>query len=335
MSIRRLDSSKRTRRPGPPRPSVTRSRRGSSTSSVIIAAALLLMWGGFALGWYFAVVVSMLGAAAATVVLARRRPDITVSVVTAVLATAAPATLIAVGVNSGRPLSDVMPLAMFAFSGPAPTLWAWTFPPVISRPVNAIIGSLILLAGMTVQWFAGAAAAGVLYAALLTSFAVIFLRYHRALRRIEDFPVTDDGWTDIGRRILNAGPVQQLLVGHGRAVAVFHRDQPGDLDADQLQALVGSAVPLARWLRLPLSRVQPVVLGGRPGSDWTRELVNDGQAASYLPIGNAAALPDICAAFAADDHTHYASRAVQRWLNRHVIYRAAALGRPHSEFTHA
>ena len=241
-----------------------RRRRIRRIPTLLIAGVLLALWGIFALGWYFAVVVAIAAVTAAAVVLTRRRPDVAAAAATALITSAAPIVLIAVGADSGRPLAEITPLLMFTFAGPLPTLAAWMCRPVISRPLNAVLGSAILLTGAAVQWFLGAAGGWVLYVALLAALTVIAVRYRRALRRTRAHFTTDHaGWTDLGRRALNPGSTPQLLIGHGRAVAVFTHDETPAPTAAQLQGYVSAAIGLADRLMLTPARVQPVVVQAR------------------------------------------------------------------------
>lgn len=316
---------RRTLTAGDSNPGRRRARRLFPT--LLTAGVLLALWGIFTLGWYSAVVAAIAATAAAAIVLARRRPDAASAVATALITSAAPLILIAVGADNSRPLADITPLLIFSFAGPLPTLAAWMCRPLTSRSLNALLGSGSLLAGTAVQWFLGAAGSWVLYTALLTALSVIAVRYGRALRRtLAQFSTDNAGWTDLGRRALTPGSTLQLLIGHGRAVAVFTHDDTPAPTAAQLQGYVIAATGLADRLMLAPARVQPVVIQAGAGTDWRREMVNDGVAASAVPIAGPAALPAICAAFAAAHRAPAArARLLRRRLDQRLIRRATAV----------
>jgi len=298
---------------------VLRSRR--NRPALIVGAVLMIVWCWFVLGSDFPLLLAVLATAAGGVWVLRRQRDVAACMAIGTVAAAAPtvACLVVMGhaADSTGAADVVAVLTGYILVSPIPTLLAFLQqPPVISRPVNALVGSVILLLGAVPVVVFGDHGDGapMLAGALLVSGATVWIRQRRAGHAlVADLPV-EDGWTDLGTRTLPDGTtVHRLLLGRGHAVAAARSGTPTPGQAALARA-VHRAGTVADTLGLPASRVQPVILTGT-GTERQRRVVTTGQATASVIITGTAGLSAV---------TGTAPR--RRWIaTRRPLLTAAAL----------
>jgi hypothetical protein len=278
------------RRVGAGASSRTRRRR----PAVLVAGVLLLAWLWVVLGSDLPLLLTVLAAAAGATAGLRRRPEYAAGVAVAIGTAAAPAVTCLIVMTEQAPgAADVVAvLTGYILVAPIPAMLAFSRrPTVIRRPVNALLGSLILLLGTVPVVMIGDRGDGapMLAGALLVSGATVWIRQQRAGHAlVADLPV-EDGWTDLGTRTLPDGTtVHRLLLGRGHAVAAAHSgtSTPGPAALDRA---VHRAITVADTLGLPASRVQPVLLTGT-GAGLQRRVVTTGQATASVIITGTAGL---------------------------------------------
>ena len=301
-------------------------RRRRRRPAVLVAAVLLLVWGWVVLGSDLPLWQAVLAVAAAAGCVLRRRRDLAGGLAVAVGAAAAPtmACLIVMSRQAPGAADVVAVLTGYILVSPIPTLLAFSQrPPVISRPINALIGSVILHLGAVPTALFGDHGSGapLLAGFLVASSATVWARQRRATAALLAGLSTDDGWTDLGRRTLpDGGSVHRLLLGRGSAIAVASSD--ATVCPATLVRALNRAVAVADTLGMPVSRVQPVVLTTAVQGGLERRLVNTGAAAASVIVTGASGLPGIT------------RTAPRHWAtSRRVLVTAAALptrseGRP-------
>ena len=284
-----------------------------------IAAIILLSWLWAALHdqlWFALAFLSILVAVGWVV---RFRRDILASIVTVLLTAAILALLVIRAVNSQAPGADAVAAVLTGhiIAAPVPTLVAWTLrPTLISRSVNSVIGStiLVLAAAPVVVWSDHGYGTAILIAALVTSCSVVVCRHRRAwARRTVDLPVTADGWTDLGRRIVPSGTTR-LFVGHGHALtALTVSVEP--ITPRLLHRAMQHSVDAAAAIGLPACRVQPVVITLHEHAELGARAVSTSRGAATVLIASPGQIPSI-----------QSLAPCRRWgAHRRALYAAAAL----------
>lgn len=237
--------------------------------AVLLAAALMLMWAWAILGPNLPFLLILLLVASAAIWTMRHRRDIAYSLGIAAVTAAAPAAAVIAFAASeaGSAPAAAAALTGFIMTAPLPTVTAWILrPPILSRPRNALVGSLVLLLGAVVALAVdGRGVDGpVLVASLGASTGLIWVRNRRAvLRRLKDLPRTGDGWTYLGRRVLpNGDEIYQAVIRRGYAVAAT-LTTASSVSSGALTRSVNRALGLAGALGLPTSHVHPVLVAPR------------------------------------------------------------------------
>ena len=113
-------------------------------------------------------------------------------------------------------------LTGYILVAPIPALVAAALrPALVTVPVNAVLGSAVLLLGAVPVVVFGdhGEGAAVLIVALTISVTLIWHRHRRAAAALlAPLPLVN-GWTDLGRRTLPDGSrIDRLLIGHGHAI---------------------------------------------------------------------------------------------------------------------
>ena len=155
----------------------------------------------------------------------RRHRDVAACVAIGTVTAAVPAVTCVILIDrqvSGA--ADVVAvLTGYILVAPVPALVACTLrPALVDRPVNALLGSAVLLLGAVPMVVLGdhGEGAAVLIVALTTSVAVVWYRHRRAAAALLAALPLVNGWTDLGRRTLPDGArIDRLLVGDGQAIA--------------------------------------------------------------------------------------------------------------------
>lgn len=228
-----------------------------------VGAAILFSWLWAALHsevWFLLAFLSTLVAAGWAL---RFRRDILISVLAVLLTAGIPALVMIHEFNSQ--LASALPVAAVLtghiIAAPVPTLLAWTLrPTLISRAVNSMIGSMILLLGtVPVTVFGGRwGGAAPLTTALVIACAVVIHRHRRAWnRQIAGLP-TVGGWTDMGERTVPGGSAQ-LFLRRGRVMTALTIHDEKIVQRVLIRAMQRS-IDTATAIGIPAGRVQPVVI---------------------------------------------------------------------------
>jgi hypothetical protein len=255
---------------------------------VLVGTVVLLWWAYLVLGSNLAWLLAAIGISLVTVWVLRERPGIAVCVAIATITAATPAVTCVILID--REVSGAADLAAvltgYILVAPVPALVACTQRPVLGLvPVNALVGSVVLLLGAAASVVLGDTSDGaaVLFVALFASVALMVLRHRRAAAALlSDLPLVN-GWTDLGRRTLPDGSrIDRLLIGRGQAIICS--TTASTVSEAAAIAAVRTAATAARTLGLSDSRVQPVILTERETPGVQRHLVNDGNVAASVIV---------------------------------------------------
>ena len=248
------------------RRAATRTNTAGSRLVLIATGVIVLIWLIVHLGRQTPVLLGMVAAAAGAVWLCRRRRDIVTSAVIAATTTALPGVAVIVAATHGSVsvLGAASVLTGHVLAGPLPTIAAWILrPAVLSRPVNAALGSAILLLAAVPVIVFGDHGFGpaVLIAGVAGGIGTVVIRHRRAayqlLQDLEAIPTA--GWTDLGCRALPDGLPVHLMVGRGYVLCAVLTSAK-TIGSGLPNRSVTAALSAARALGVPASRVKPVVL---------------------------------------------------------------------------
>lgn len=297
-----------------------RTRRRWYRSPVVIGTlTLLALWCWMAIGADTFILVGLLAALAGIARLAVRRRDVLASMAIAVLTTATPGvTVIMLAASTGAPPPSAGVLTGFILAGPIPTLTAWVLmrPPVLSRPLASLVGSVILLLGTLPSIFGSQWGSVWLIGALVLSCSALAIRHRRTLARLTSaFQPGHDGWTDLGSRRLPTGELVTLLVGP-RAVICAVNSTAATVTRGANRA-VAAAVNTARALGVPPKAVHPVLITALlPASRRSPVEVERGKARAQVSlVGDVDELRDLI---------RFSPSSGPK-LNRHALTRAGLL----------
>lgn len=270
-------------------PSAATGRRRRRRPAVLVAAVVLMWWAYLVLGSNLAWLLAALAISVVAVWVLRQHPEIAVCAAIATITAALPAVTCVILIDrqvSGAAADVAAVLTGYILVAPVPTLIACTLRPVLGIvPVNALLGSVVLLLGAATGVVLGdnGAGAAVLLATLSTSIALIVLRHRRATAALlSELPVVN-GWTDLGRRTLPDGSrIERLLIGRGQAITCS--TTASTVSETESIAAVRTAAAAARALGLSDSRVQPVILTEQETPGLQRHSVNDGEVAASVIV---------------------------------------------------
>ena len=233
---------------------------------LLMTALFMLVWLWRVLGTNLPYLAVLLAVSAGSIWLLRHRRDVAYSVAIATVTTVAPmvVTILMAGAHSTNVPTAAAVLTGYVLAGPLPTLTAWALrTTVISRPLNALLGSLILLISTTPIVIFGDHGYGtqLVIGAVTLSCGLIWIRHRRALaRRLQDLPLGADGWTDLGARLLpGGGQVDRVLIRRGYAVAATLTTAK-TISPGALNRTLARSVGLAESAGIRPSRVRPVLL---------------------------------------------------------------------------
>jgi len=177
-----------------------------------------------------------------------------------------------------------------------PALVACALRPVlVTAPVNAVLGSGVLLLGAVLGVVFGdhGEGAAVLIAALTLSVALIRYRHHRAATALLAALPAVNGWTDLGGRTLPDGSrIDRLLIGNGQAITCT-ATTASTVSEKRSLAAARTAAAAAAALGLSGARVQPVILTEHENPGMHRHLVNDGDLAASVIVTGRRHLEDV------------------------------------------
>jgi hypothetical protein len=270
-------------------PSAAAGRRRRRRPAVLVGAVVLMWWAHLVLGSNLAWSLAALGISVVAVWVLRQHPEIAVCVAIAIITAATPAVTCVILID--RQVSGAADVAAvltgYILVAPVPALIACTLRPVPGMaPVNALLGSVVLLLGAATGVVLGdnGAGAAVLLVALSTSVGLIVLRHRRAAAQLlSELPVVN-GWTDLCRRTLPDGSrIERLLIGGGQVITCSTAASTTVFETESVAA-VRTAAAAARTLGLSDSRVQPVILTEQETPGVQRHLVNDGGVASSVIV---------------------------------------------------
>ncbi len=260
-----------------------------------VGAAILLSWLWAALHSELWVLLAFLSVLAGAGWALRRRRDIVVSVLAATVTAVLPTFLVIHEFTNQAAAAGTVAAVLtgHTIAAPVPTILAWTLRPIlISRAVNSLIGSgiLLLATGLTFA-AAGRWGAAPLTAALVLSCAVVVHRHRRAWdRRIADLPVTD-GWTDLGHRAVPSG-TPQLFVGRGRAITALTVPDE-QIPHRVLRRAMQHAIDTAVAIGVPPYRVQPIVIATHEGAPLGAHAVSSSHGRCTVLVTTTGQIPDI------------------------------------------
>ena len=291
---------------------------------LLLTAMFMLMWLWKVLGPDLPYLVVLLGTSIGAIWLLRHRRDVVYSIVIVAVTVAAPmiVTIVMAGAHSANVPTAAAVLTGYILAAPLPTLTAWALrPAVISRPLNCLIGSLLLLVSATPIVVFGDHGYGtqLVVTAVTLSCGLIWVRHRRALgHRLKNLPLDAAGWTDLGARLLpGGGQIDRVLIRRGYAVAATLTTaktiSPGALNRTLTRSL-----GLAESAGIPPARVQPILLAPAATSGLgPHQVTSRGAAAAVLVL-----TPDQLA--------QVISRAPEQRLlrRRRSLLTAAALAQP-------
>jgi hypothetical protein len=269
-------------------PSTAAGRRRRRRPAVLVGTVVLMWWAYLVLGSNLAWLLAALGISVVAVWVLRQHPEIAVCIAIATITAATPAVTCVILID--RQVSGAADVAAvltgYILVAPVPALVACTLCPVLGMvPVNALLGSVVLLLGAATGIVLGdnGAGAAVLLVALSTSVALIVLRHRRATALLlSELPVVN-GWTDLGRRTLPDGSrIERLLIGSGQVITCS--TTASTVSETESIAAVRTAAAAARALGLSDSRVQPVIMIEQQTPGVQRHLVNDGEVAASVIV---------------------------------------------------
>lgn len=255
-------------------------RRYQRRSSLMLAILVLLWWGHLVLGPDFPALVGGVITVLAALWVLRRRPAI--AACAGIAAATAGVLAVTCVVVMDQQIADaadmVAVLTGFGLVAPVPAVLACTLRPVlVTAPVNALLGSAVLLLGAVPVVVFGdhGQGAALLAGALITAIAVMWIRHRRAAATLLASQPALNGWTDLGRRTLPDGSeVDRLLVGRGQAIACS--TATATVTERAYLSAARRAAAAATVIGLPPSSVQPVILSGGETPGLERHLVRDG-----------------------------------------------------------
>ena len=268
--------------------SAAAGRRRRRRPTVLVGAVVLMWWAYLVLGSNLPWLLAAIGASLVAVWVLRERPGVAACIAIAAFTAAAPAVTCVILID--QQVSDatdvIAVLTGYILVAPVPALVASTLRPVlVTVPVNALLGSAVLLLGAGAVVVLGDHGAGavVMSVALTTSVALIWRRHRRAAAALlAELPLVN-GWTDLGRRTLPDGSrIDRLLVGKGHAITCSAT--ASTVSEESAIAAVRTAATAARTLGLAGSRVQPVILTERENPGVQRHLVNNGEVAASVIV---------------------------------------------------
>jgi len=270
-------------------PSAATGRRHRERPAVLIGAAVLMWWAYLVLGSNLPWLLAAIGVTVIAIWLLRDHRGIAACVAIGAVTAAVPAVTCVILID--RQVSGaadmVAVLTGYILAAPVPALVACALRPVlVTVPVNALLGSGVLLLGAVQGVVFGdhGEGAAVLIAALTLSVALIRYRHRRAATALLAALPLVNGWTDLGRRALPDGSrIDQLLVGRGQAIACVTSSTADGVERDALAA-ARAANATASALGLSGARVQPVILSDREMPRIERFLVNDGGVAASVIV---------------------------------------------------
>ena len=273
-------------------------RRRRRSPAVLVGAVVLTWWAYLVLGSNLPWLLAAIGASLIAVWVLRKHRAVAACAAIAAIAAAAPAVTCVIIVDRQVPgAADVVAvLTGYILVAPVPALVACTLRPVlVTGPVNALMGSGVLLlgaAGCVVLGDHGEGAA-VLFVALTSSVALIRYRHRGAAAALLAALPVVNGWTDLGRRTLPDGSrIEQLLVGNGQAIVCTATTSSTATEEVSLAA-ARAAAATATALGLSGSRVQPVILTDQENPGMQRYLVNDGDLAASVIVTDRSRIEDI------------------------------------------
>ena len=264
-------------------PSAATGRRQRGERPAVLVGAVVLMWWAYlVLGSNLPWLLAAIGVTVIAIWLLREHRGVAACVAIGAVTAAVPAVTCVILID--RQVSGaadmVAVLTGYILVAPVPALVACALRPVlVTVPVNALLGSGVLLLGAVPGVVFGdhGEGAAVLIAALTLSVALIWYRHRRAATALLAALPLVNGWTDLGRRTLPDGSrIDQLLVGQGQAIACLTSSTAGGVERDALAA-ARAASATAAALGLSGARVQPVILSDREKPRIERYLVNDGR----------------------------------------------------------
>jgi hypothetical protein len=268
---------------------ITVGRRRRSRPAVLVGGVVLMWWAYLVLGSNLPWLLAAIGASLVVVWALREHPGVAACVAVAGCTAAAPAATCVILIDRQvTGASDMVAvLTGYILVAPVPALVACALRPVlVTVPVNALLGSGVLLLGAVPGVALGdhGEGAAVLIAALTLSVALIRHRHRRAATALLAALPLVNGWTDLGRRTLPDGSrIDQLLVGQGQAIACLTSSTAHGVEKCALAA-ARAASATAAALGLSDARVQPVILSDREKSGIERYLVNDGDVAASVIV---------------------------------------------------
>lgn len=233
---------------------------------LLFTALFMLVWLWRILGPNLPYLIVLLAISGGSIWLLRHRRDVVYGIAIATITAVAPmiVTVLMAGAHSTNVPTAAAVLTGYVFAGPLPTLTAWALrPTVISRPLNSLFGSLILLTSATPIVIFGDHGYGtqLIVGAVTSSCGLIWIRHRQALaRRLKDLPLGDDGWTDLGARLLpGGGQVDRVLIRRGYAVAATLTTAK-TISPGALNRTLARSLGLAESAGIRPSRVRPVLL---------------------------------------------------------------------------
>ena len=185
-------------------PSAALGRRRRQRPAVLVGAVVLIWWAYLVLGSNLAWLLAAIGISLVAVWVLREHPGIAVCVAIATITAATPAVTCVILID--REVSGAADLAAvltgYILVAPVPALVACTLRPVLGLvPVNALVGSVVLLLGAAASVVLGDTSDGaaVLFVALFASVALICAATSASGRSAAVGPAT-------GERLDRSGP---------------------------------------------------------------------------------------------------------------------------------
>ncbi len=280
-----------------------------------VGAAILLSWLWVALQSELWFLLAFSAVLAATGWALRFRRDILLSVLAALVAAAVPVLIVihAIGGHLANADAVAAVLTGHIIAAPVPTMIAWTLrPTLISRAVNSVIGSgILLLAVAPVAAFGDHGfGSAVLILALVTACFVVVRRHRRAWQQLTTtLPITA-GWTDLGTRSIPSGS-PNLFVGRGRAMTALTTTAEV-IPQRVLHRAVHQSIDAAAAVGIPARHVQPVVIALHEDAQLGSHQVSTSRGRSTVLVASPDQIPAIqhmapCRRFGAHRRALYAA----------------------------
>ena len=237
---------------------------------VLVGAVVLLWWAYLTVGANLPWLLTGITACLVAVWMLRHHPGVAGCVAIGAVTAAAPAVTCVILLDRQMPgAADVVAvLTGYILAAPIPALVAAALrPALVTPPVNAVLGSAVLLLGAVPLVVFGdhGDGAAVLIVALTISVTLIWHRHRRAATALlAPLPLVN-GWTDLGRRTLPDGSrIDQLLVGTGHAIACLTTSTAPGVERDA-RAAARAAAATATAPR-PVGQPSPTRDPDRPDS---------------------------------------------------------------------